>query len=64
MWPIRIWWREHANVLGSFNEYEWFKALTPTRKGTEIIASTSIEDYDIPDGKAHEAVDLTKTAWK
>lgn len=63
IWPIHIWWREHTNPLGSFNEYEWFKSLMPTRKGDQI-ASTSIDDYVIPNGKDFGAVDLTVDAWK
>ena len=44
---IHAWWADHANSLGSFNEYEFWTKLTPIRKG-EWLASNSLNDYIIP----------------
>lgn len=53
--PVHIWWREHDNTLGSFNEYLWFKSLMPT---TKVETPKDLNDYVIPDGNKFGAVDL------
>ena len=47
--PIHIWWADHANSLGSFNEYKFFEQMTPRRKDGTTTPSTSLDDYIIPD---------------
>jgi len=42
-----IWWADHTNALGSFNELEFFETLQPKRIG-EYIPSKGLEDYNIP----------------
>jgi CRISPR/Cas system type I-B associated protein Csh2 (Cas7 group RAMP superfamily) len=40
-------WRDHDNVLGSFDEFAWWNAHTPkVKSGVEV--PQSIDDYDIP----------------
>lgn len=46
-----IWWADHTNSLGSFNEQEFFQLLTPKKKGDTNVPSQSIEDYEIPNPK-------------
>ena len=53
-----LWWREHENSIGSFNEFEWFRSLMPVRKDDLTSPSKDISDYVIPDGKKLGAVDL------
>jgi Cas7 group CRISPR-associated protein Csh2 len=43
-----IWWAEHEDSLGSFDEGEFFRTLTPRKKADPEVASASIEEYDIP----------------
>ena len=58
-----IWWADHANSLGSFNEQEFFRLLTPKRTGDNPnVPSQSIEDYEIPHPEElnldYEVIDL------
>jgi CRISPR-associated protein Csd2 len=43
------WYMEHKNALGSCADYLLIEALTPKRKGNDLLAaSTSWNDYDVP----------------
>ena len=44
---LHVWWRDHENSLGSFNENDFFKSLTPVRKGAQE-PSNSLDDYEFP----------------
>lgn len=44
----RIWCASHKNPLGSFNEQEFVRKLTPTRIGNPQEPSNSLDDYNIP----------------
>lgn len=44
------WYIEHKNALGSCADYLLIEALTPKRKGNDLLAaSTSWNDYNVPD---------------
>lgn len=47
----RIWWADHTNVLGSFNEQDFFKWLTPVKRENPDKASKNLSEYDIPTPK-------------
>jgi Cas7 group CRISPR-associated protein Csh2 len=57
--PIHIFWKEHQNSLGSFNEFEFWNSLRPTSK---VAEPTCLADYNIPDGKAEGVTDLMATS--
>lgn len=43
------WWMEHKNALGSCPDYQLIDALTPKRKGDDLMApSESWADYEVP----------------
>lgn len=59
--PIHIFWMEHKNSLGSFNEIEAFNRLLPRRKTNLKVPSTSIEEYEFPQTvEGVDVVDLLK----
>lgn len=44
------WYMEHENALGSCADWKLIDALTPKRKGSDpMISSTTWKDYDVPD---------------
>lgn len=57
-----IWWADHDNVLGSFNDFEFWKLLKPYKKTEPDVASVSLDDYVIPTpesvGLKYKVVDL------
>jgi Cas7 group CRISPR-associated protein Csh2 len=57
--PIHIFWKEHENSLGSFNEFEFWNSLRPTAK---VANPTCLADYNIPDGKEQGIKDLMATS--
>jgi CRISPR-associated protein Csd2 len=45
------WYMEHSNPLGSCADYLLIEALTPKRKGNDLLKpSTSWSDYEVPEG--------------
>lgn len=43
------WYMEHTNSLGSCADYKLVEVLTPKRKGSDpLVSSTSWDDYDVP----------------
>lgn len=49
------WYMEHTNSLGSCADYKLIEALSPKRKGPDpLTASTSWDDYDVPDALPSE----------
>lgn len=48
---IHIWWADHDNMLGSFNEADFIRRLTPVKKVDPSEPSSSLDDYDIPTPK-------------
>ncbi|MCD4779997.1 MAG: type I CRISPR-associated protein Cas7 [Candidatus Omnitrophica bacterium] len=62
------WYMEHKNALGSCADYVLIDALIPRRKGDDSMASSSWNDYDVPDNlpeelnnKLESCVDLMET---
>jgi CRISPR-associated protein Csd2 len=52
-----LYWADHENILGSFNEGLWWKSLTPSAKpGVEF--SHSSEDYEFPTIEGKPGTDL------
>lgn len=45
---IHIWWADHTNPLGSFNEFKFVEALKPVRKGDPESPSATMADYHFP----------------
>ena len=45
---VHIWWADHDNILGSFNDFDFWTKLTPTKKSDAGLPSSSLEDYAIP----------------
>lgn len=43
-----IWWANHTNALGSFNETEFFEAMRPKFKGNPSGFPSSLEDFEFP----------------
>jgi Cas7 group CRISPR-associated protein Csh2 len=59
------WYGEHKNPLGSFSEFRFIEAITPTKKEEPEKPSKSWLDYDIPNSlpgdlqeKVHNFCDL------
>ena len=59
------WYVEHKAPLGSFSEFRFIEAMTPTKKQNPEKPSTSWSDYDVPtnlpedlQAKAHNFHDL------
>ncbi len=44
------WYCEHKNPLGSCSDFALIDALKPKKKGDDNKASTSWDDYDVPEG--------------
>lgn len=42
------WYAEHKNPLGSFSEFQFIDAMTPTKKRDPDKPTTSWSDYDVP----------------
>jgi len=45
----RAWYVEHSDKLGSCSDFAILDALAPTKKADPNTASTSIEEYSLPD---------------
>jgi Cas7 group CRISPR-associated protein Csh2 len=45
----RLWWAEHDNPLGSFNEFDFWDKLRPKKIDSPDAPSKSIDDYVIPE---------------
>lgn len=59
------WYAEHKDPLGSFSEFRFIEAMTPTKRQDSEKPSISWADYDVPTdlagdlkGKAHNFYDL------
>jgi CRISPR-associated protein Csd2 len=59
------WYAEHKDPLGSFSEFRFIEAMTPTKKQNPEKPSTSWSDYEVPTSlpgdlqeKAHNFNDL------
>ncbi len=46
--PIHIWWYDHENPLGDFNEHKFRSVLTPRKKEDPETPSVSLDDYYVP----------------
>lgn len=54
-----IWWAEHTNALGSFDERKFFDAMKPRRKAGSDELPSKIEDFEFPSPpKGIEVIDL------
>jgi Cas7 group CRISPR-associated protein Csh2 len=54
-----IWWRNHTNAIGSFNQFQWYESLMPKFiNESSHGCSTGINDYFIP--TCPVSVDLVK----
>ncbi len=43
-----IWWADHTNPLGSFNEQEFFEKLTPVKRQKPNESSNNFDEYEVP----------------
>jgi Cas7 group CRISPR-associated protein Csh2 len=46
---VRFWWADHTNALGSFNENEFLRSVTPIKKQNPDEPSTCLDDYILPE---------------
>ena len=46
--PVHLWWADHENSIGSFNEYEFYRQLTPHKKAEAESPSERMAEYEIP----------------
>lgn len=59
---IHIWWADHDNSLGSFNEFDFFNHLMPTKIENPKDPSSTLSEYHFPtpDGLAMKVTDLAR----
>ena len=53
------WYAEHKNLLGSFSEFDFIEAMTPTKKGEPEKPSSRWSEYEVPTSLPRELGEKT-----